>query len=63
MSKDPTPGQRLKEWKLEAKNWKLERANGVRVDKIHIKWLSLSAIYEDPHKWRLIFSSIMEKER
>ena len=54
---------KLKEWKLEAKNWKLERANGVRVDKIHIKWLSLSAIYEDPHKWRLIFSSIMEKER
>ena len=63
MSKNPTPSQRLKEWKLEAKNWESERAKEFRVDKFSLRWLSLLAIYDDPHKWRLIFSSIMEKER
>lgn len=61
MSKDPTPSQLLKEWKLEAKNRKLERAKEFRVDKVSLRWLSILAIYDDPHKWRLIFSSIMEK--
>ena len=54
---------KLKEWKLEAKNWESERAKEFRVDKFSLRWLSFLAIYDDPHKWRLIFSSIMEKER